>query len=576
MGLELGRLDVEVVRTSDPKFGDFTTNVALKVSHNVKQSPMEFAKLLAQSLQKQPYIKKLEVVRPGFVNFFIKDGIWQKQVEDVLKQGNKYGSNSLGKGKKARVEFVSANPTGPLHFGNARGGPIGDSLASVLAFCGYKVTREYLHNNVGVQVEKLGESIANVASGKKLEDQEYKGEYIKDLAKQIFRSKVNPSTALRIDGERSRTIKGQGSRVTIEEAGEKAVAILLDEILKDCRDIGIVYDEVYPEGDFVTTGNTEEVLKTLDGKGVLKKKDGALWFAPSDEFLKDRETVVKKSDGSYTYFANDIAYHNLKFAGSPGLVIDILGANHHGHVPRLQAVIKALGYDVSRFHVILYQWVRFRRHGELAKMSKRSGTFVTAKEVLNEIGKDALRFFILMHDANSPIDFDLDLAREKSQKNPVYYVQYAYARISSILAKARGPAALHPQPTSSPALHAFLSEKTLSAFAKEELTAGARRGTPSRVTPRYQLLTTNYELDLIKQISRLPELVEDIAGNFAVHRLTAYSIDLADSFHKFYENCRVVGEKEDLEEARIGLITATKIALANTLSLLGVSAPEKM
>jgi len=551
---------IEVTRTTDPKFGDFTTNIALKVSHKVKQSPMEFAKVLSQSLQQQPYLKKLEVVKPGFLNFFIKDEIWQKQVDDVLKQGNMYGSNSLGKGKKARVEFVSANPTGPLHFGNARGGPIGDSLASVLEFCGYKVVREYLHNNVGVQVEKLGESIANVASGKKLEDQEYKGEYIKDLAEQIFRSRV----------------EGQRSKVTTEEAGERAVSILLDEILKDCRVMGIKFDEVYPEGDFVKRGQTQKVLAELEGKGLLKKKEGALWFAPSDEFLKDRETVVKKSDGSYTYFANDIAYHNLKFSENPSLVVDILGANHHGHVPRLQAVVKALGYDVSRFHVILYQWVRFKRHGRLVAMSKRSGTFVSAREVLDEIGRDALRFFILMHDAASPIDFDLDLAREKSKKNPVYYVQYAYARISSILAKARGPAALHPQPTSSPALRAFLSEKSLSAFANEELTAGARRGSPSRVTPRYQLLTTNYELDLIKQITILPELVEDIAGNFAVHRLTAYAIDLADSFHKFYENCRILGEKKELELTRLDLIKATQIALKNTLLLLGVSAPEKM
>ena len=524
--LEVGSKGIdgmEVTRTNDSRFGDFTTNIALKVSHKVKQSPMEFAKILADSLQKQPYIKKLEVVKPGFLNFFVKEEYWQKQVDDVLKQGGKYGSNSLGKGQRASVEFVSANPTGPLHFGNARGGPIGDSLASVLAFCGYKVTREYLHNNVGVQIAKLGESIANVASGKKLEDQEYKGEYILDLINKI---KKTPKTKFQIPNS--------------EEAGERAVAILLDEILKDCEGMGIKFDEVYPEGDFVKNGQTQKALAELEEKGVLKKKDGAIWFAPSDEFLKDRETVVKKSDDSYTYFANDIAYHNLKFAQNPALVVDILGANHHGLVPRLQAVVKALGYDVSRFHVILYQWVRFKRHGRLVAMSKRSGTFVSAREVLDEIGRDALRFFILMHDAASPIDFDLDLAREKSQKNPVYYVQYAYARIASILRKS--------------------NSKLQTPNSKSD----------------YQLLTTNYELDLIKQISRLPELVEDIAGNFAVHRLTAYAIDLADSFHKFYENCRVIGESSDLELARLDLITATKIALANTLSLLGVSAPEKM
>ncbi len=505
---------LELTRPADPKNGDYSTNMALKVSHEVKQSPMGFAKILADSLKDQAYIEKLEVKEPGFLNFFVKPQFLANEVEKVLKQGDQYGSNDLNKGKKARVEFVSANPTGPLHFGNARGGPIGDVLASVLEFSGYKVIREYYHNDLGGQIEKLGESIVNVANGKKLEDQEYKGEYVRDLATNV--SKTADS----------------------KEAGKKAVEVLLKEILSDCSAIGIKFDEVYSESELTDSGKTEKAISELEVKGFLKKKEGAVWFAPSDEFLKDRETVVKKSGGDYTYFANDIAYHNLKFSKDPDLVIDILGANHHGHVPRLQAVIKVLGYDVSRFHVILYQWVRFKRGGELVKMSKRAGTFVTAREVLDEIGRDALRFFILMHDANSPIDFDLDLAKEKSAKNPVYYVQYAHARICSILAKSK---------------------------VKDQ-----------KSNVNYELLATEYELNLIKQITKLPELVEDISRNFAVNQLTTYAISLADSFHKFYENCRVVGEKKEVEEARIALITATKIALENTLGLLGISAPEKM
>ncbi len=553
--LTIDKSEVLVTRTVNPKFGDFTTNIALKITKNqrakeskiekaqIKQSPMEFAKVLADSLQNLAYIKKLEVVMPGFINFFVKDEVWQKEISEALKEGPKFGSNNRGRGKKARVEFVSANPTGPLHFGNARGGPIGDSLASVLAFCGYKVVREYLHNDVGEQVGKLGVSILNVVAGKPLEEQEYKGEYIREFADKItaqIRKKTRPTgiTSPSLD---------------LDKLGKEAVEKLLSEILADCEALGIKFDEVYPESDFIKNGQTKKVLDELEKKHFLREKDGALWFAPqlrqgfdgraSDEFLKDRETVVKKSDGAYTYFANDIAYHNLKFAENPALVIDVLGANHHGHVPRLQAVIKALGYDVSKFHVILYQLVRFRRHGELAKMSKRSGTFVTAKEVLDEIGKDALRFFTLMHDANSPIDFDLDLAREKSPKNPVYYVQYAHARICSILTKA----------------------KRLTTNAEDKLS-----------TVNCELLTSSYELDLIKQITRLPELVEDIAKNFAVHRLTAYAVDLADSFHKFYENCPVLSEKEDLKQTRLGLILATKTALLNTLNLLGISAPQKM
>lgn len=512
---------IELIRASDTKFGDFSTNIALKISHELSQTPLEIAKKLADSMKSLPYVEKLEVAGPGFVNIFVKDSYWRDQVSEVLKQDKKYGSNNIGNGKKARVEFVSANPTGPLHFGNARGGPIGDVLASVLEFSGYRVVREYYHNDLGGQVVKLGESIVNVAGGAKLEDQEYKGEYVNELALEI------------------------GGVAGPKKAGEKAVEILLKAAIYDCAGIGIKFDEIYAESELIKSGKTKNAVEELEKKGDLKKKDGAVWFAPNDKFLEDRETVVVKSSGDYTYFANDIAYHKLKFSDNPDLVVDIFGANHHGHVPRLQAAVSALGFDEHKFHVILYQWVRFKSKGEVLKMSKRAGTFVTAREVSDEIGRDALRFFILMYDPNSPIDFDLDLAKEKSNKNPVYYVQYAHARIASILSKAE----------------------------RQKTNDNADCG----------LLTTNYELDLIKQITRLPELVEDISGNFSVHQLTTYARALGDSFHLFYENCRVlpagrqvIGEKKELEKARIALITATKIALQNTLLLLGISAPEKM
>ncbi|MBI2599015.1 arginine--tRNA ligase, partial [Candidatus Curtissbacteria bacterium] len=490
---------IEVTRTQDPKFGDYATNVALKIRSSVfssrlsdtgqsakrltgkqktgklqsenrkpktgnKQSATEIANILADSLKGLPniladslkglpYIKKLEVAGPGFLNFWIKDEVWQQQVEEVLKTNEKFGSSESGKGKNARIEFVSANPTGPLHFGNARGGPIGDALASVLEFCGYKVVREYYHNDIGEQVRKLGESIVNVTAGLKLEDQEYKGEYVRELG-------------VKAVNELSKGLKFSSSDAS--RLGELAVETLLSEILADCKAMGISFNQIYKESEFINSGQTKQGLDHLREKGFLKEKDGAIWFAANDEFLKDRETVVKKSDGNFTYFANDIAYHDLKFKDNPDLVIDIFGANHHGHVPRLQAVISALGYDVSKFRVILYQWVRFKKKGEMLAMSKRSGTFVTAREVLDEVGSDALRFFILMYDPNSHIDFDMDLAREKSTKNPVYYVQYAHARICSILAKT--------------------NDKRLTTNAK------------------YDELTTTYELDLIKQISRLPEM----------------------------------------------------------------------
>lgn len=517
---------VVVTRSADSAHGDFSTSIAFKIAKDIKQSPLSIAIKIADNVKIPSYVRKLEVKEPGFVNFFIKDDVWQNQVNEVLKEGEKFGANDSGKGKKARVEFVSANPTGPLHFGNARGGPIGDVLASVLGFSGYQTIREYYHNDVGGQVEKLGQSIVNVHAGKRLEDQEYKGEYVKELAKKVYSL--------------------QSTVYSPDEAGSKAVEILLDSIITDCEAIGIKFDKVYSESQFIDSGKTKAAIDKLDKKSFLKPKDGAIWFAPDDEFLKDRETVVVKGDDTYTYFANDIAYHELKFGESPDLVIDVLGANHHGHVPRLQAVVKALGYDVSRFHVILYQWVRFKRGGEVVAMSKRSGTFITAREVLDEIGRDAVRFFILMHDSDSPIDFDLDLAKEKSSKNPVYYVQYANARICSILSKV----------------------PSNNLRTSERLTTNAKID--------YSLLSTDYELNLMKQITKLPELVEDIGKSFAVHHLTGYSVDLADAFHKFYENCKVIGENEDLTHARIGLLMATQIALQNTLRLLGVSAPEKM
>ena len=573
---------VEITRTADPKNGDYATNVAMKLAKEAKQSRLEIAKKLADSLQKQSYVEKVEVADPGFVNIFVKDSVWQSEVEKVLSDEVRYGANDAGKGKKARVEFVSANPTGPLHFGNARGGPIGDTLARVLEFSGWEVLREYIHNDVGEQVRKLGESILNVAKGAKLEDQEYKGEYIRELASVILSnhsshpeldsgSRIQPSTGF--------PIKSGMTDKTAQEVGKQATDLMLDETLADCEAMGIKFDKVYPESGFVTSGDTERAIAELDKKGFVKEKDGARWFAPNDEFLKDRETVVVKSDGSYTYFSNDIAYHKIKFTESYDLVVDVFGANHHGHVPRLQAVIKAFGFDVSRFHVILYQWVRFKKGGELVAMSKRSGNFVTAKEILEMVGSDAVRFFILMHDPNSHIDFDLDLAREKSSKNPVFYVQYAHARISSILAKASHPVILgttfsyHERGT--PESHLFVD----SGLGQND----------NKVN--YELLTTNYELELIKKISKLPELVEDISANFGVNGLTTYAMELADSFHKFYENCRVLPEAqrdekrekikreevtEEMTMARLGLLEATRITLANTLKLLGISAPEKM
>src|SRR3989344_585099 len=372
---------VEGTRPADARYGDYSTNVALKSAtrdtvHETrnKRSPMEIARELADSLQSQAYIEKLEVSEPGFVNFFIKDVVWQNQVSDVLKAGSKFGSNDSGRGKKARVEFVSANPTGPLHFGNARGGPIGDSLASVLEFCGYKVLREYLNNDRGNQVVDLGRTIAvHLGLIEKGEgDLAYLGEYVKELSANV-KSKIGNTKDLSQDE-------------VAKKVGELAVRIMFEEIIKDTRDLGIKYDLITTESDLQK--EAPKVLTEFERRGLLKKLEGAVWFG-------DRGAVVVKSDGTFTYFTADLVYHKQKFESGYDLVVDVFG-------------------------------------------SKRSGTFVTVREVLDEVGRDALRFFILMHEVNTHIDFDLDLAKEKSSKNPVYYVQYANARICSILAKAKG------------------------------------------------------------------------------------------------------------------------------------------
>lgn len=504
----------------NPNFGDYTTNIALQLAKQPQassyQSSDEIAKEIVARVKSQESSKKtlekIQVVN-GFINFFVKPFILANDLQEILDKGDDFGKSDTGKGKKARVEFVSANPTGPLHFGNARGGPIGDTLANVLSFCGFEVLREYYHNNIGGQVKKLGESIANIRAGGKLQDQDYKGEYVAEIADKL------------------------GRLANADEAGRKAVEIIFEEIIKDSADLGITFDQVYHESDFVSSGITKKVVDELKNKGFLKEYEGATWFAPKDDFLKDRECVLVKSDGEYTYFANDIAYHQLKFSQSYDLVINVLGANHHGHVPRLQAAITALGFDVKRYKVILYQWVRFKKGGKLITMSKRSGTFVTVREILDEVGKDVLRFSLLQYSPQTHIDLDLDLYKQKTNKNPVYYVQYAHARMANILAKDQ-------------------DDK-------------GNRGDLG-------LLTDPHEVALIKHLLTLPDLLVELAGNLQVHQLTEYTVSLADLFHKFYETCPVLQAENGLKKARLALVKACKITLANTLSLLGVSAPERM
>jgi arginyl-tRNA synthetase len=534
LGVEASNFSVE--KPKDSLHGDFSTNIAMVLHQTIMDeqsglnSPLALAEKIVVILNTKYKMldtdfDKVEVAAPGFINFYLSKKYLQSQVQSIIEKGDEYGSSLLGKGKKASVEFVSANPTGPLHIGNARGGPLGDAIANVLAKAGYQITREYLHNDVGGQVERLGESIYfEIHPDQKPESYEvqYLGSYIKELAQTVKEQLEEGQEDL-------------SQEQFIERAGRVAVELMLAEILKDCEAMGIKFDKVRKESDL--RKEVPQVLLKI--KKALKEKDGAVWFAPADEFLKDRETVVKKSDGQFTYFASDIVYHDEKMAQND-LVIDVLGANHSGHVPRLKAVVKALGFNPDDLRVTLYQWVRLKRGEEVVKMSKRAGNFVTAKEVLDEVGKDAFRFFLLTPKSSTHMDFDLELAKKRASDNPVFYVQYACSRISSIFARIKN----------------------------DELRI--------KNDVDLSLLKTEEEISLIRHLLKLPYLVEEAANALEVNPLTTYVLEIANLFHKFYETQMVISKDEKLTQSRLALLKATQITLKNTLSLLGVSAPEHM
>ena len=522
----LGRIVISYPPQED--LGDYATNAPLILAKELGKDPMAVAEEIKGSLSASTLIAEITVAKPGFLNFKLSTTTLQETVGEILKSKNKYGDIDQEKNRqKIQVEFVSANPTGPLHIGNFRGGPLGDSLARVLTKAGHGVQREYYHNDVGNQVQKLGESILwwvkknNGEDPGEFPENGYQGSYVKELALS------------------SRTLTQDS--VTAGDLGKWAVDHFKDKALEICDKTIIKFEKVVAESEVRDGGWTKKALDVLANIKMLKKNAGATWFAPSDGFLEDRECVVIRSNGEYDYFSNDIGYNYNKFDRGFSKVINVWGANHHGHVARMKAAMQALDIDPDRLDVILYQWVTLLRNGEKLSMSKRAGTFVTAQEVLDEICSDALRFTFLTRDASTPLEFDVDLVKKQARENQVYYVQYAHARMSSILNKA---GAVHELP----------------AISK---------------------LVVPEELRLLKHLSRFPELIEDISQTYGVHRLTAYAVTLADLFHKFYEQCPVLSDRNkglssDVSAARVVLVKAAKIVLAETLNLLGVSAPEKM
>ena len=530
--VNLSRIEVEL--TKDSSHGDYASNVAMILAAQAKKNPRQIAKILLEGIEDHDgVVDRIEIAGPGFMNFFIREGAWMSLLETVEKQGERYGWSDMGQGRKVQVEFVSANPTGPLHIGHARGAVVGDVMANILAAVGYRVFREYYINDAGNQMNNLGKSVLlryRELLGETVAFPEgcYKGDYIRDLAAALL--KRDADKYLHADA-------GEVIPLFTDYAG----GVILEGIKEDLRISGVVFDLYFSERELYRDDGVGKLLRTLQEKDFIYREGETLWFRTT-AFGDEKDRVVVRQNGDPTYFAADIAYHRNKFERGFETVIDIWGADHHGYIPRMSAAVQALGYEKDALKVILIQLVNLLRDGKPAAMSTRSGEFVTLREVVDEVGKDAARYNFLMRRSDSHLDFDLELAKKQSNENPVYYVQYAHARICSILRMA--------------------DERGFAVPPYAEVDAG--------------LLTLPEEIDLIKAITRFPEVVEGAARSLEPHRLTFYLNDLAGTFHSYYNKNKVLSDDSSLSGARLFLAGSVLTVLRNALNMLGVSTPEKM
>ena len=546
-----------VERPADVSHGDFSCNAAMASAKALRNNPRAIGQMIADAAVLDGTVfEKIEVAGPGFLNFFISPLWFNETVGEVISSGGDYGKTELGKGKRVLVEFVSANPTGPMHIGNARGGALGDSLSSVLQFAGYEVEREFYVNDAGNQIEKFGKSLSirymQIADGNKsdviasygdddicrkiFEDEEnfpmpedvYKGVDIIEHAYNFY--KINGDKFVNSDEERRKSA-----------LVEYALPLNIDGLEKDLAKYRIVYDTWFRESSLHKSGAVKQIVDMLTEKGQTYEKDGAIWFKASD-FGDDQDRVLVRANGIPTYFVPDIAYHYNKLV-TRGFdkAIDILGADHHGYIARMKAALTALGVDASKLDIVIMQMVMLVRNGETVKLSKRSGKAITLSTLLDEVPIDAARFFFNLRDPNTHLEFDLELAIEESSNNPVFYVQYAHARICSILRRM-----------------------------EEE-------GTGYSNIPVSELNFNHpAELALIRHIAALPNCINEAAKDYNPSKITKYLCDLAQLFHKFYDNCKIKGEEENILQSRLSLCVATKTVFKNLLDLLKVDAPEKM
>lgn len=546
-----------VERPADVSHGDFSCNAAMASAKALRNNPRAIGQMIADAAVLDGTVfEKIEVAGPGFLNFFISPLWFNETVGEVISSGGDYGKTELGKGKRVLVEFVSANPTGPMHIGNARGGALGDSLSSVLQFAGYEVEREFYVNDAGNQIEKFGKSLSirymQIADGNKADVIASYGD--EDVCRKIFEDEENfpmPQDVYKgvdIIEHAYNFYKINGDKfVNSDEESRKsalveyALPLNIDGLEKDLAKYRIVYDTWFRESSLHKSGAVKQIVDMLTEKGQTYEKDGAIWFKASD-FGDDQDRVLVRANGIPTYFVPDIAYHYNKLV-TRGFdkAIDILGADHHGYIARMKAALTALGVDASKLDIVIMQMVMLVRNGETVKLSKRSGKAITLSTLLDEVPIDAARFFFNLRDPNTHLEFDLELAIEESSNNPVFYVQYAHARICSILRRM-----------------------------EEE-------GTGYSNIPVSELNFNHpAELALIRHIAALPNCINEAAKDYNPSKITKYLCDLAQLFHKFYDNCKIKGEEENILQSRLSLCVATKTVFKNLLDLLKVDAPEKM
>ena len=533
----LSSADFPEVNVEKPKVeahGDFSTNFAMVMASLQKMAPRKVAQAIVDQVNDSGrLLEKIEIAGPGFINFYVTPAAWHPVLLEIQKTDRRFGASESGAGQRVQVEFVSSNPTGPLHVGHGRGAAVGDSVANILAFCGYDVQREYYINDSGRQIQTLGRSVFlryRELFGKSAPFPEdcYQGDYIREIAGRI---KVQQGDGLLHRKEDD----------AVMYCARTAAGVIMEGIREDLALFGVSFDEWFSEQSLFDSGEVDRILAESRERGSIYEKDGALWFKTSD-LGDEKDRVVVRQNGRTTYFASDIAYHDDKYRRGFQRVIDVWGADHHGYIARMQAAIEACGHKPNQFQVILVQLVNLLRGGQPVAMSTRAGEFVTLRDVIDEVGKDAARFIFLTRHYESPLDFDLEVAKQQTNENPVYYVQYVHARISSIIRKA--------------------VENGMADVQWDE-TAIAR-------------LLELEEIQLIKTLAQYPETVAASAEKLEPHRITFFLMNLAAAFHAYYNKHRVLSEDPVLSRGRLILVESIRKVIRNGLALLGVDAPDKM